>query len=56
MSSQTKVTPTSVSNDTNPVKKKSSLKKLKREKLRKELDKMRRSKQFRELGDMLYLD
>ena len=56
MSSQTKATPTTVSNDTKPVKKKSSLEKLKREKLRKELDRIRRSKQFRELGDMLYLD
>jgi len=56
MSSQTKVTPTTVSNDTKSVKKKSSLKKMKKEKLRKELDKIRRSKQFRELGDMLYLD
>ena len=56
MSSQTKVAPTSVSNDTKPAKKKSSYDKLKKEKLRRELDKMRRSKQFRELGDMLYLD
>lgn len=56
MSSQTKVIPTTVSNDTKPVKKKSSRKKFVKEKLRKELDKMRRSKQFRELGDMLYLD
>ena len=56
MSSQTKVNPTTVSNDTKPVKKKSSLKKLKKEKLRKELERMRRSKGFRELGDMLYLD
>ena len=57
MSSQTKVTPTTVSNDTKPVKKKSSRKKfVRRKNLRKELDKMRRSKQFRELGDMLYLD
>ena len=56
MSSQTKVAPTTVSNDTKPVKKKSSCEKLKREKLRKELERMRRSKQFRELGDMLYLD
>ena len=56
MSSQTKVTPTTVSNDTKHVKKKSSLKKLKKKNLRKQLDKMRRSKQFRELGDMLYLD
>ena len=56
MSSQTKVTPKSVSNDTKTVKKKSSYQKLKKEKLRKQLDKMRRSKGFRELGDMLYLD
>ena len=56
MSSQTKVIPATVSNTIKPVKKKSSYEKLKREKLRKELDKMRRSKQFRELGDMLYLD
>ena len=56
MSSQTKVTPTTVSNDTKPEKKKSSLEKLKKQKLRKELERMRRSKQFRELGDMLYLD
>ena len=56
MSSQTKVIPTTVSKDTTSVKKKSSLEKLKKQKLRRELDKMRRSKQFRELGDMLYLD
>lgn len=56
MSSQTKVTPTTVSNDTKPVKKKSSYERLKKEKIRKELERMRRSKQFRELGDMLYLD
>ena len=56
MSSQTKVTPNTVSNDIKPVKKKSSLEKLKQQKLRKELERMRRSKQFRELGDMLYLD
>ena len=56
MSSQTKVTSNTVSNDTKPAKKKSSYEKLKRQKLRKELEKMRRSKQFRELGDMLYLD
>ena len=56
MSSQTKVIPTTVSNDTKPVKKKSSYDKLKKEKLRRDLDKMRKSKQFRELGDMLYLD
>ena len=56
MPSQTKVIPTTVSKDTKLIKKKSSHEKLKKEKLRKELDKMRRSKQFRELGDMLYLD
>ena len=56
MSSQTKVTPNTVSNDTKPTKKKSSYEKLKKEKLRRELEQMRRSKQFRELGDMLYLD
>ena len=56
MSSQTKVTPKIVSNDTKPAKKKSSLEKLKKEKLRKQLERMRRSKEFRELGDMLYLD
>ena len=56
MSSQTKIIPTTVSKDTKHLKKKSSHEKLKKEKIRKELDKMRRSKQFRELGDMLYLD
>tara|TARA_B100002019_G_scaffold223244_1_gene196134 strand:- start:45 stop:215 length:171 start_codon:yes stop_codon:yes gene_type:complete len=56
MSSQTKVIPTTVSNPSKPVKKKSSYEKLKREKLRRELDKMRKSKEFRALGDMLYLD
>ena len=56
MSSQTKVIPTTVSNDTKPVKKKSSYEKLKKEKQRRELERMRRSKEFRELGDMLYLD
>lgn len=56
MSSQTKVIPNTVSNDTKPAKKKSSLEKLKKQKLRRELERMRRSKQFRELGDMLYLD
>lgn len=56
MSSQTKVTPNTVSNATKPSKKKSSIEKAKKQKLRKELEKIRRSKQFRELGDMLYLD
>lgn len=56
MSSQTKVIPTTVSKDTKPMKKKSSHEKFKKEKIRKELDRMRRSKEFRELGDMLYLD
>ena len=56
MSSQTKVTPTTVSNDTKPRKRSQNLEKLKKQKLRKDLERMRRSKQFRELGDMLYLD
>lgn len=56
MSSQTKVIPTTVSKDTKHLKKKSSHEKFKKEKIRKELDRMRRSKEFRELGDMLYLD
>ena len=56
MSSQTKVIPTTVSKDTKHLKKKSSHEKLKKEKIRKELDRMRKSKEFRELGDMLYLD
>ena len=69
MSSQTKITPISVSNtgasnigvsntgasNTEQPKKQSKSQKMQKTCLHKDLEKLRKSKRFRELGDMLYL-
>jgi|UniRef100_A0A6C0JHP6 hypothetical protein len=64
MSSQTKITPISVSNtkasntkacNTEQPKKQSKSQKMQKTRVHKDLEKLRKSKRFRELGDMLYL-
>jgi hypothetical protein len=59
MSSQTKIIPISASNtgasNTEQPKKQSKSQKMQKTCLHKDLEKLRKSKRFRELGDMLYL-